>query len=305
MRERQYRLPIVLPVILISVGVLALIQNLDRLPLNVWQTVWQLWPVVLILLGVEIILNQLRLPQALGFVLALAVIVASVGGITYYVMQGTGESGIGMGEAQHIEHSLSGVTSASVTVMFGAGTLQLGSLSGDQLMVGDFRAAGRQSPVNIRFSASGGHGDLLLDVPQNQVIPIFSSGRGSEWQVKLNNSIPLDVRVQAGASTNDLDLTDLRLTDLNVQAGVSTTTIRLPKTGKYPAHISGGLATTTVYIPDGVSARIRVESGLASINVDQSRFPRSGDYYVSPDYGTAANSVDLFIEGGLATISIR
>jgi hypothetical protein len=54
-----------------------------------------------------------------------------------------------------------------------------------------------------------------------------------------------------------------------------------------------------------VAADIRVESGLADINIDQTRFPRTGKHYISPDYETAANKIDLRLETGVSSVKIR
>ena len=302
---RERRPPILGPAILIGIGVLALLQNYGQLPGNFWQTVWRLWPIILVLIGVEIIIGQVRMPWLLSFLLALAVIAATIGSVVYLAWQSSEESPASTGEMQRVETGLQGATSASVRLSFGAGNLRVGATSTNNIMVADFLQARGQMQARVSFSESGGRGSLRVDMPDNQVLPIFTSGRANEWTVNLNSTIPLDLRIEAGASTNDLDLTDLKLADLRVEAGVSTTTVRLAKTGRYSARLTGGLATTTVYVPQDVAARIRVEGGLSTVNVDESRFPKLGDTYVSPNYDSASNKVDLVIEGGLTTISVR
>jgi len=299
--QRQGRVPVLGPVILIGIGVLALLQNFGYLPSNFWQTVWRLWPLIFILIGVEILINQIRMPWLVSFVLALAVIGLTIGGLVYLAWQSPAETPAASEEAERIEQDLQGATSARVSLDFGAGTMKIGATSGSRLLEGDFLPGAR-----VSYSMSGATGWLTLNVWENNTRFFVSPRRGNEWNLLLSNAIPLDLRVSAGASTNDLDLSDLKLTALRVEAGLSTSTIRLPRQGSYyAAHISGGLATTTVYVPEGVAARIRIEGGLSSTNVDESRFPRSGDTWVSSNYDTAANKVDLHITGGLASVTVR
>jgi hypothetical protein len=54
-----------------------------------------------------------------------------------------------------------------------------------------------------------------------------------------------------------------------------------------------------------VAARIRTGGGLTATSVDQSRFPRAGKVYQSPDYDTAQNRADIKIEMGAGSISVR
>jgi hypothetical protein len=302
--ERRRRPPIVGPVILIGIGVLALMQNFGQLPVNFWQTVWRVWPVILVLIGVEILLGQLRLPWGLSFLLALALIAGTIYGVVYLAQQAGWEDRLGAGEMRYIEKDLDGATSATVNLKYGAGSLTVGAGDATHIMVGDFLEANGRVQARVDYSTSGGRGKLEISVPDSQAF-IFVSGKSNEWNVKLNTAVPLDVRIDAGASTNNLDLSDLKLSGLRVQAGVSTNTIRLPRTGDYTARLTGGLSTTTVYVPEGVAARIMVDGGLSSVSVDENRFVRSGNAYVSPGYETATNRVRLDIEGGLSTISVR
>jgi hypothetical protein len=302
---RERRPSIVGPVILITVGLLALLHNLDVLPANFWLTLWRLWPVVLILIGVEIFLSQLRLPWLVNLVLAMGVVVAAVVGVVFVAYQWPVEADTSRGEPLHIERDRQGATSASVRLSFGMGELRVGAVSGDKILVADFGQITGQPQPEVVYSVSGGRGALAVSSPEHQPFWVFVSPMGIRWDVRLSSDIPLDLRVEAGASTSDLVLTDLKLSDLSIRGGLSTTVIRLPRSGSYRAHISGGLATTTVYVPEGVAARIRVDGGMSSINVDQSRFAKSGNYYISPNYDSAANKVDLILEGGLATLSVR
>jgi hypothetical protein len=54
-----------------------------------------------------------------------------------------------------------------------------------------------------------------------------------------------------------------------------------------------------------LSARIRASLGAADMKIDETRFPRNGSYYQSPDYETAANTVDISIDAGAASIKVR
>jgi hypothetical protein len=44
---------------------------------------------------------------------------------------------------------------------------------------------------------------------------------------------------------------------------------------------------------------------MAGVSVDESRFPRNGSFYQSPDFDSAANSADITIDAGAASIKVR
>ncbi len=304
--DRRRRPPIVGPVILIGIGVLVLLQNFGYLSQGFWQVVWPLWPILLILVGVEIIIGYLRLPWALSMLLALIIVVVTIGGVVYIATQGSLPGVTSAGEMQGLEQNLQGATSASVALNYGAGQLKVGSLTegSSLIMSGDFANINGQPDVEVSYAVSGGRGAMALSLPKNQTV-WFVTGHGNDWSIQLNRDIPMELDIQAGASTNDIDATELKLTKLNLQGGLGTNSVHLPSTGVYTARLSNGLATTTVYIPEDVAARISVQSGLSSIDVDESRFPKHGDVYLSPNYNSAQNRVELQIQGGLATVVVK
>jgi len=50
---------------------------------------------------------------------------------------------------------------------------------------------------------------------------------------------------------------------------------------------------------------IRIESGLSGITIDEKRFPHSGSHYISPDFAAAANKVEINIETGVSSVTIK
>jgi hypothetical protein len=90
-----------------------------------------------------------------------------------------------------------------------------------------------------------------------------------------------------------------------VQTGVSSTSITLPaRAGATRATVKAGVASVHLSIPAGVAARIVGQMGLGALNVDESRFPRHGKIYESPDYASATDRLDLNVEGGLGAIDV-
>ncbi len=96
------------------------------------------------------------------------------------------------------------------------------------------------------------------------------------------------------------------MTEFDLGTGASATKLTLPAhAGLTSAKIQSGVASVEITVPGGVAARIRATGGLASIDIDETRFPRSGDTYRSPDFDAAENKVDLRIETGVGSVRVR
>ncbi len=126
-----------------------------------------------------------------------------------------------------------------------------------------------------------------------------------DWDVALNAGIPTALMLNLGADKSMLDLRDMSITDLKLETGASDTRLILPARGCYRADFDLGAAALEITIPDGLSARIRASLGAANLKVDETRFPRNGSYYQSPDFDAAANSVDITIDAGAASIKVN
>jgi hypothetical protein len=131
-------------------------------------------------------------------------------------------------------------------------------------------------------------------------------GESLNWDVSLNREIPLNLKIDSGASSSILNLSDLKVTNLDIDTGASSTELTLPaNAGNTSVDIDTGASSLKVNIPEGVAARVRIKSGIASINVNP-RFPRlDGGLYQSNDYTTAINRVDMTIDAGVGAIEVN
>ena len=128
--------------------------------------------------------------------------------------------------------------------------------------------------------------------------------RPLHWQVGLTSEIPVSLELHTGANRSSIDLSALRLRRLDLHTGASETRVRLPGSGTTEVRVEAGLASLNIEVPQGVAARIRSKMAIGSTNVDETRFPRAMDGWLSPDYDTATNRVEIDVAGGLGSIKV-
>jgi hypothetical protein len=135
----------------------------------------------------------------------------------------------------------------------------------------------------------------------------FLGPEGWSWRFKLNNDLPMTLKFESGASSMDLDLTEMKVSHLKLETGASSSKIVLPaRAGKTFVEIEGGAASFDIKVPDGVAARVRVAQGASSVRVDEKRFPvTSSGHFQSPDYDTAQNSAEIILDAGAGSFNIH
>jgi hypothetical protein len=196
---------------------------------------------------------------------------------------------------------LAGVPSAEVVIGFGAGRLAIvGPAALGHLLDGTFTGGVDRE--------DRGPGAVKLTTPPEAFWGRMWSGRAPfEWRVGLTAEVPLRLGLELGAARTDADLSALRVTDLRVKSGAAETEVVLPgSAGHTRVEIEAGAAAVRLRVPAGVAARIRSSVALGSTDVDQGRFPRDPlGGWVSPDYGSAADRVDIEVRGGVGSVAIR
>lgn len=256
-------------VVLILVGVLFLLNNFGLLP-DLGFSMWSLiWPIFLIALGVWFVSRIFIRPSAADI------------------------------EAGSIP--LEGAVRAEIELSHGAGELRLsGGAAAGVLAEGMFGGG-------LRYHAKR-KGDLLDVEMKMRVEPaaFLNWAPGSyDWDVRLNSSVPLELKCETGASRNTFDLSDLKVTKLELETGASSSEITLPANAGYTrVKVEAGAARVDIRVPGGVAARIRTSGALASVRVDETRFPGFDNRYQSPDYDSATNKVDIEIETGVGAVTV-
>lgn len=188
-----------------------------------------------------------------------------------------------------------GLTRGEVVLKFGAGELQVGAGSPGRFVEGTFEGG--------VIRRDHGPGRIELETDMAQVWPWF--GERMHWRIGLAPDLPIDLRLEGGASKATLELAELQVTQLTVKTGASSTRIVLPRTvERCSVRIEAGAAQVTVEVPQGVAATIRSQMGLGSSSVDEGRFPRTAHGWESPDYATAAHRADIHVSGGVGSVRI-
>ena len=185
----------------------------------------------------------------------------------------------------------------------GAGELNLTG-GADALLEADFDYNVADWEPEVSYDVSGDTGELTVEQGSGEDGRFGGEAR-NEWNLRFNDEVPTDLRVEMGAGESALDLDSLTLTGLDLEMGAGKTTMDL--TGDYgqdlDASIEGGVGEATVMLPSEVGVRVRAEVGLGKINAEG--LQREGDSYVNDAYGDSDVSLEVDVQGGVGAIKLE
>ncbi len=286
-------------VLLIALGVVLLLQTTGVLPWHLWGDIWRWWPALIIVLGINIAFGG-RMTWLSGALTAIAIAVLALVLFAFYF-----QSDFGVESVHSLDEPLLDAETANVDIDIGVGTLWVGSLpaGSTSLVEGELRSFG-VSEGQTSITRSGGHAEIGLST-DGFSLDFFGDG-DRRWDVRLSTLPRASIDVDAGASDLYLDLRDMNVSVVSVDGGAADIEILAPvDAGHVNINIDVGAASIVVIIPDHVGARIDADVGLSDLDIDEARFPRTGDVYQSRDFETSANRVDLEIDAGASSIEIR
>ncbi|MCF6277596.1 MAG: DUF5668 domain-containing protein, partial [Anaerolineales bacterium] len=234
---------IVSPVLTIGLGAAFLANKFGLLDWGSWTSLLNLWPVLIIAIGLEIFLGRKKVwLSALGVGFSLSILAIGLwfsGGVNEVapIVRGTPLPG------KQIIQPLEGATSARIHIASSVGALHIAALSNadaDALISGEVTPA-RNETIDQVFELDGAEAYYRLqsNLAPNTNFRVSDYERTRlNWDLALTREIPLALDISLGVGESALDLSELTVTELDLNLGVGQTRVTLPN-GEYTATIEG------------------------------------------------------------------
>jgi hypothetical protein len=189
---------------------------------------------------------------------------------------------------------------ARVDIRMGAGELRVTG-GADGLMEAAFNYNVPGWKPLVRYRSFAGRADLTVRQPEG-----FRHVGNSkyDWDLRLNNEIPMDLLVHFGAGEARLNLGSLNLRGLQVDMGVGQINLDLRGAPRrdYEVRIRGGIGEATVYLPADAGIYAIAEGGIGDIKVRGLR--QEGRHWVNDLYGNSKTQIRVDVHGGIGAINL-
>lgn len=220
---------------------------------------------------------------------------------------------------------LGGARSVEARITMGAGTLNITGGS-NHLVDAEFRYNVAEWKPQVSYAVTGDAGTLAVGQPKTRKVT-FSEDIQNEWDLKLGESVSLNLAIELGAGHGMLELGTLSLGSLDIKAGagelevdltgapsvtnlnmkIGAGAVRMDLTGEWKADldatIQGGIGSTTLRLPEDIGVRVTVKHGFGSINAEG--FIRDGEAYVNEAFGSSSVTLFINIQTGLGEVNLE
>jgi hypothetical protein len=190
---------------------------------------------------------------------------------------------------------------ARVDLKMGVGELRVEGGSA-HLLDADFTYNVPAWKPRMESSSSSFRADVKIEQPK-------SGGAGGntryEWNLKLNDSVPVNLVAHLGTGEAHLVLGSVPLRSLQVNMGVGELHLDLRghPANDYDVEIHGGVGEATVLLPNSVGISARAHGGVGDISVEG--LQKRNDRWENEAYARSPVRIRLNITGGVGDIRLK
>jgi hypothetical protein len=292
----------------IGLGLLILINNFSTIFMD-WSTIWKLWPLVVILLGISLLVRHKYgkgLIAGLAAVILALAIFASFKTATHFFSNDfelvfDGEGNYEFEETEYIEPIDSTLTFSAFKFDAGAGSFKIKE-STENLFYA--KTVGRKdnfqlkrldtdSSTSIDFGMYRTKVRFGLDNYKNKVVMNF------------NPNIIWDFTFNVGAASMDFDLTEIKTKNVYVDMGAASINLKLGD--KFPdtnIDIDAGASDIDIFIPANSGCEINTDGALTSKNFEEFEKIKS-DRYQTSNFDESENKIYIRVDSGVSSITVK
>jgi hypothetical protein len=311
--------------VLVLIGTAFLLNNFGYIHFH-WSNIIHLWPIFLVIAGVNLVFAHNNSPWAT--ILKVAVVVGGIGLMlfgdfgnrfnfwpghhVYYNNDNnmdddnndddddtTGTKGVKL-KGNFEEPYKADIKTARLNIS-GAGTEYTLSDTTNQL----FSADTRNTFGRYDFSHSQDDSVYVLDFKMKSHHGFNFDSDKNTAVMRLNPNPVWEIHVETGATRLDFDLSKFKVKELRLHGGAASYNVKLgAPLAMTDVDVATGVSGVDISIPKNAACSIETSSGLSDNNFDGFNKTRDNNYE-TPGFANAKNKMHIRISGGLSDFKVH
>lgn len=317
---------------LLGIGILFLLNNFNIIDFH-WGNILSLWPIFLIISGVNIIFphynsNGATAVKVLVFLALFALVVyrgvmpadnhfwnRNFNGRTFFNNQNNNDNDDNNDDdddknvvkmessSTYTEPYTPQVKTASLNISGGGVTYVLQDTTNSLFSAATEEMSGRF----LLSTTASDSGKVINFSTKNSNHSIdWDSDNGNKASIKLNSNPEWNVTIAAGASKLDMDFSKFKIRNLHVKGGAASMDFKLgqPTANNTMVDVSTGVSEVKISVPEGVACQINSKTGLSSKNFEGFESKNDG-LYQTAGFAAATKKIYLNLKGGISDFSVN
>ena len=248
----------------VLIGVLLLLNNFGIIEVNL-SNIWQLWPVVIIGIGLSVLSPRGWLWGIISVILTIAMLglvaFAVIDNPTYQNLQGWSNQ-----DTKKLSDDAAKAAKIDITIDTPATSLSLSS--SDSRRGVEAIQQSKSTNLNIDAETRGDTRYVRIDSEPSRRF-WFRGGVANSLDIDLTRKLPVSLSIDTGAASVSGDLSQVKLKSLNIDTGASSIDLKLGAIEpRQKVVLDAGASKLAFNIPKSVGVRVESSGGLKSTNFE-------------------------------------
>ena len=283
-------------VFLLSLGVIWALVNLNIITWSVFGALFTLWPLFIVLVGINIIFKNNEIVKSLGWVALLTVLV-----LYGFYNQGRAETPIPRNGDKISIEKLAETSTGELRLDLGG--LRLNMNSGAQnLLDAVVSDPFTKHSINMKRNNETAEIRFRRDGARVWDQSVFNQ----DCSLTLNSDVVWDMDINVGAVSGTLNLSDLKVKRVDLDTGAGDMKLVFGANHDLTdVKIDAGASRISVEVPENAGVKVKFDGGLNSNNLDSLGWERQGkNTYYSPGYNQAKSKINMDVDMGMGRFEI-
>lgn len=290
-----------LGIILILVGVLWILSNFNIIDINLYSIlnhmvrgIFDLWPLILVIIGIGIIFKNELLNTGLWILFLLILVIYSLF-VKDNILKNNSQKPF---KAEvYTSKMREDIQRGNLDLEVGATSFNIYGLDND------FARFEHDGAFKYKFTNKKSIENLYISNKNNS----FINNKSRSFNLGLNSNIPWNLNMDIGAISGNLNLSDIMISKVDLDMGAGNLEMTLGKRNDFTSvDIDAGASKIAIYIPKESGVKIDLEGALNSTNLnDLGLVKSSSGEFISENYDKATNKYEMDIDMGVGSFELN
>lgn len=292
----------------IFIGVIWMMVKLGYLNFSIIGALVDLWPLIFVVIGVNIVFRKIRY---IGLITWICFLAALVGYGIYFAPQDNWIDWNDQGSNSSISNSVNAVSDnvpmtgneqikeANLELNLSAGNLNMGASQSNLI---DYVIP--QNFITTDFNLDSKNANLTFNEKNNMNWSKIN-GRGLNYDFYLNKDVLWYVSVNIGAADSKMNFTEVPMRELEINGGAGDFELTLGDLqDKSDVSINMAAGDVQLTVPKNVGLKIATNGLISDHNFKDSGLTKMDGSYQTPDYDQAAKVIYVEINSAVSDLTL-
>lgn len=292
MKDRRISLGIVL----LAIGIVGLLLNLGIIGWSLFDTLFDYWPAIFIVIGINIIFRHNEIVKAATWLVFIGAIIA----LSYY------NNGSIRNNRQWIKGSEVKIEkpveteAGEVKIQLGGTRLNIGSTD---LNLVDASLSDPDIGHSVTYDNNKKNASVQFARNRNFII----NNNGREYcSFNLNEDVLWKLDIDTGAVSGTFDMSNLMVEDVDLDTGAASLNLIFgDRCQKVNVDIDAGASSIDITVPKDAGVKIKKDGVFSNSNINGLDFDREGDIYISKNYDTSKIKINFDVDMGAGSFNMN